>query len=86
MNFIRRLNSRGNIYFLNQSFQIWWLITCIKYKQRTYHLEECQVRLFPVTGRTTSAPIGWCVILPLSPTVSLLLSINVSCPTQIVQS
>ena len=27
MNFIRRLNSSGNIYFSNQSFQIWWLIS-----------------------------------------------------------
>ena len=49
--------------------------------QRTYmyHLEECQVRLFLVTGRTTSAHIGWCVILPLSPTVSLLVSIDIRC-------
>ena len=54
--------------------------------QRTYHLEECQVRLFSVTGRTTSAPIGWCVILPLSPTVSLLFCIHVGCHTQTVQS
>ena len=60
-------------------------MTHTEFKQRTYHLEECQVRVFPVTGRTTNAPIGWCVILPLSPTVSLLLSIDVICHTQIVQ-
>ena len=29
MNFIRRVNKR-NLYFLNQSFQIWWLISGIE--------------------------------------------------------
>ena len=29
MNFIRKLN-RGNFYFSNHTFQIWWLISSIK--------------------------------------------------------
>ena len=37
MNFIRRLNtcSKGNIYFSNQSFQIWWLISGIEVRKNT---------------------------------------------------
>ena len=59
-------------------------LSSLPLQQRTYHLEECQVRLFSVTGRTTSAPIEWCVILLLSPTVSLLFCIDISCHTQTV--
>ena len=37
MNFIRRLN-RGNFYFSNQSFQIWWLIGGIEVR-KTYKFQ-----------------------------------------------
>ena len=36
LNFIRRLN-RGNFYFSNQSFQIWWLISGIE-ARKTYKI------------------------------------------------
>ena len=34
MNFIRSLN-KGNFYFSNQSFQIWWLISGIEVRKNT---------------------------------------------------